>query len=43
MKTRKKRHSYYLYYLPDEGFEPSPPKRLDLKSSALDHSANRAS
>ena len=28
--------------LPDEGFEPSPPKRLDLKSSALDHSANRA-
>ena len=28
--------------MPDEGFEPSPPKRLDLKSSALDHSANRA-
>ena len=28
--------------MPDEGFEPSPPKRLDLKSSALDHSAKRA-
>ena len=38
---------YQLSYIgkslmPDEGFEPSPPKRLDLKSSALDHSANRA-
>ena len=22
------------------GFEPAPPKRVDLKSTALDHSAN---
>ena len=22
------------------GFEPAPPKRIDLKSTALDHSAN---
>lgn len=22
------------------GFEPAPPKRVDLKSNALDHSAN---
>ena len=24
------------------GFEPAPPKRLELESSALDHSANNA-
>ncbi len=25
------------------GFEPTPPERLDLKSSALDHSAKQPS
>ena len=37
MEIRKKN------IMSDAGFEPAPPKRTDLKSVALDHSANLTS
>ena len=33
---------YYIYLLPEVGFEPTPTNRIELKSTALDHSAIQA-
>jgi hypothetical protein len=32
----------YAMHLLGVGFEPTPPERIDLKSTALDHSATQA-
>ena len=33
---------FYMHYMHPVGFEPTPPERIELESTALDHSATDA-
>ena len=42
MSIKKYRNSYHILIVHPVGFEPTPPKRTELESVALDHSATDA-